>query len=316
MNNKVVIIGGGTGSSILARGLKKFPVDITVVVSVCDDGKSTGILRKEFDIPAVGDVRRVITALSETEPLVEKLMNYRFETGKGLKGHTAGNILLTALCNITGNMSDGIESLSKVLNLKGNVLPLTESNVNLIADMKDGKTIIGEHNITAYNGKVDKIYYEQQPVVNKAVLEAIKEADMIVLSMGSLYTSIICNLLSKDIIKAIDKSKAPVMYVCNMMTQKGETDGFTASDHIRELNKYLGRKKVSIVITNTGKISTLTAQKYETEEQKLAVVVDEDKMLKQNINIVKGDFVKIENNVIRHDVMKLALEIFRQVILK
>ena len=165
MSKKVVILGGGTGASTLVRGLKEFPVDISVVVSVCDDGKSTGKLREEFDIPAVGDLRRVIAALSETEPLFEKLLEYRFKTTSDLNGHTVGNLLLAALCNITGNMSDGIKSLSKVLNLKGKVLPLTEDNVVLMARMSDGKIIEGEHNITEYNGKIKNIYYKLWQII-------------------------------------------------------------------------------------------------------------------------------------------------------
>ncbi len=143
MNKKVVVLGGGHGLSVLLKGLKQFPLDITAIVSVCDDGKSTGRLREEFNIPAVGDIRRVIVSLSETEPLFEELLNYRFETNSDLNGHALGNLLLTALTNITGNMSEGIQSLSKVLNLKGKVLPLTEDNVVLMAKMKDGTIIEG-----------------------------------------------------------------------------------------------------------------------------------------------------------------------------
>ena len=157
MNKKVVILGGGTGTSTLVRGLKKFPVAITVVVSVCDDGKSTGILRQEFDIPAVGDLRKVLAALSETEPLFEKLLEYRFDTNSDLNGHAVGNLLLAALCNITGNISDGINSLSKVLNLKGKVLPLTEDNVILMGKMDDDSIVEGEHNITESNKKIKDI---------------------------------------------------------------------------------------------------------------------------------------------------------------
>ena len=151
---KVVVLGGGTGQSTLLSGLKMFPIDITSVVSVCDDGSSTGRLREEFNTVAVGDIRRVLVSLSETEPLIEELMNYRFDTTSDLNGHTVGNLLLTALSSISGNISDGIESLSKVFNLKGKVLPLTEDNVTLVAKMKDGKIITGEHNITEYKGKI------------------------------------------------------------------------------------------------------------------------------------------------------------------
>ncbi|MBD9085234.1 YvcK family protein, partial [bacterium] len=160
MNKKVVVLGGGTGMSTLLRGLKKFPIDITAVVSVCDDGKSTGRLREEFNIIAVGDIRKVLVSLSETEPLVKELLNYRFQTTSDLNGHTIGNLILTALTNITGNLSDGIESLSKVFNLKGKVLPLTEDNVTLVAEMQNGDIIEGEHHITESKEKIKKIFYK------------------------------------------------------------------------------------------------------------------------------------------------------------
>lgn len=161
MNNKIVVLGGGTGMSTLLRGLKQFPVDITSIVAVSDDGKSTGRLREEFNTPAVGDIRRVIVALSETEPLFQKLMNYRFSTKSDLNGHTLGNLLLTGLIDVAGNMSDGIESLGKVLNLKGKVLPLTEDNVTLMAKMDDDSIIEGEHNITEADKKLKRFFIKR-----------------------------------------------------------------------------------------------------------------------------------------------------------
>ncbi|MBR4966373.1 MAG: YvcK family protein, partial [Lachnospiraceae bacterium] len=164
MRKKVVVLGGGTGSSTLLRGLKDFPVDLTAVVSVCDDGNSTGVLREEFNIPAVGDIRRVLIALSETEPLVMDLFNYRFHTTSDLDGHTVGNLLLTASSEITGNLSDGIEALSKIFNLKGKVVPLTEDNVVLMGEMSDGSIVEGEHHITQTKGSVKRVFYKERPV--------------------------------------------------------------------------------------------------------------------------------------------------------
>ena len=158
MKRKVVVLGGGTGSSTLLRGLKEFPIDLTAIVSVCDDGSSTGVLREEFGIPAVGDIRRVLVALSETEPLVMELFNYRFHTKSDLDGHTVGNLLLTACSGITGNLSDGIEALSKVLNLKGKVVPLTEENVILMGEMADGSIVEGEHNITLNKKNIKRVF--------------------------------------------------------------------------------------------------------------------------------------------------------------
>ena len=314
MNKKVVVLGGGTGMSCLIRGLKKFPLDITTVVSVCDDGRSTGRLRNEFNIPAVGDIRQILVSLSETEPLVEKLLNYRFNTTSDLNGHTVGNLLLTASSNITGNMSDGIETLGHVLNLKGRVLPLTEDNVTLMAKMQDGSIIEGEHSINEYNGKIEQVYYKEEPIINEAVLNAIKEADLIILSMGSLYTSIIPNLICKDIINEIDKSKAKIVYTCNIMTQPGETDDYKVSDHIKTLNKYLGKRKIDVVIANNGKIDRKLARKYSNLEQKDPVVLDVKETKEENVKIISENLVIIENNLLRHDILKLGFHIFSLVL--
>lgn len=308
---KVVIFGGGTGMSTLLSGLKDFPLDITAVVSVCDDGKSTGILRKEFNKPAMGDIRRVLVSLSSTEPLFEELLNYRFKTTSDLDGHTIGNLLLTAASNITCNVSDGIDMLSKVLNLKGKVLPLTEDNIDLIGEMDDGSVVVGEHNITSSIKNVKRVYYNKEVNVSKKVLDAVKEADLIILSMGSLFTSIIPNLICPKIIKELDNSKKEIMYVCNMVTQPGETDNFKVSDHINILNDYLGKHKIDIVVANDGKISSDIALKYSTMEQKDPVLID-----KENIytKLILNDYVTIKENVIRHNVEKLALDIYSHLV--
>ena len=306
---KVVVLGGGTGSSTLLRGLKLFPLDITAVISVADDGRSTGKLRKEFNTVAVGDIRQVITALSDTEPLIEKLMNYRFKTNSDLNGHAVGNLILTALANINGNLSTGIESLSKVFNLKGRVLPLTEDKVTLKAIMKDDSIIEGEHNITESYKGIKEIYYKENVTTNPLVLDAIADTDLIILSMGSLYTSLIPNLIPNDIKEAIKNSKAKIMYVCNMMTQPGETDNFKASDHIKIINQYLTRN-VDIIVVNDGDIDSNVIEKYKTEEQKDKVVFDKENLKKLNLKIIHNNYVDISSGVLRHKVDKLSLDIY------
>ena len=306
MNKKLVVLGGGTGQSVLLKGLKQFPFDITAVVSVCDDGKSTGKIREEFNIPAVGDIRRVLISLSETEDIVEKLVNYRFCSNGDFDGHTVGNLILAALTDIGGNLSGGIKLISDILNLKGEVLPLTDDCVTLMGKMEDGEIIEGEHHITLCPKKIKKVYYKKEPKANKEVLDKIKDADAIVLSMGSLYTSIIPNLLCKDVIKAIDESNAKIIYVCNVVTQPGETDNFKASDHVKLLNKYLGKRKVDTTITNSEEIDPDIVKIYETQEQKDLVVVDTKNIKIEHVN---KPLIKIENNIIRHDNVKLALEI-------
>lgn len=311
MNKKVVVLGGGTGMSVLLQGLKKFPLDITAIVSVSDDGSSTGKLREEFNTPAVGDIRRVLISLSETEPLVEKLFNYRFKTCSDLDGHTVGNLILTAAKEITGNLSDGIEALSKVFNLKGKVVPLTEDNVVLMAKMEDGSIVEGEHHITESPKKIKEVFYKEEPIVTPESIEAIKNSDAIIISMGSVYTSIIPNLITKEIINVIDNSSAKIMYVCNMVTQPGETEGFKVSDHINLLNSYLGKRKIEYVLANDKKIDENILKRYQTTEQKDQVVLDKENL--NNVKLIEDNYFTVIDNIVRHDALKLAFNIFIEV---
>ena len=305
-DKKIVVLGGGTGQSVLLSGLKKFPFDITAVVSVCDDGKSTGRLREEFNVPAMGDIRRVLIALSETEDIIGKLVNYRFKTNGNFDGHTVGNIILTALSDIFGSMSLGIKNISNIINLKGTVLPLSDDSITLIGEMEDGSIVEGEHNITECSKKISKVFYKNQPKVNKEVVDSIKESDAIILSMGSVFTSIIPNLICDEVIEAIDKSNAKIIYVCNLFTQPGETDGFKVSDHINLLNSYLGKRKIDAVITNSESISKKVLEKYETEEQKDLVIND---LENNNIVNIKKPLVTYADGTLKHDSVKLGLEI-------
>lgn len=309
MNKKVVVLGGGNGMSTLLRGLKQFPLDLTAIVSVCDDGKSTGVLRKEFNTPAVGDIRRVLASLSETEPLFEKMLNYRFETDSYLNGHAVGNFLLQAMTDITGSMSDGIQALSKVLNLKGKVIPLTENgDITLMAKMTNGNIVEGEHNITENEGIIEKVYYKKDPEITEEALDAIKEADLVILSMGSLYTSIIPNLIPQEIKKQLENSKSKIMYICNIMTQPGETDKYKVSDHVNKINDYLGNRNIDVVIANKGKIDTEIIEKYLTLEQKDPVILDKENL--KNIELISDNLIKVEDGTLRHDVLRLSLDIF------
>ena len=306
MNKNIVVLGGGTGQSVLLKGLKQFPCNISAVVSVADDGKSTGKLRQEFNIPAVGDVRRVLIALSETEDIVEKLVNYRFHTTSDLNGHTVGNILLTALIDITGDLSNGVKQISQTLKLKGKVLPLTDECVTLMGEMSDGEIIEGEHNITEANKKIKKIFYKEKAHANKDVIKEIENSDAIILSMGSIYTSVIPNLLCKEVIDAIDKSNSKLIYVCNLFTQPGETDDFKVSDHIKLINSYLGKRKLDIVITNSEEVDEKVLEKYETTEQKSLVKVDNENIKIENVS---KPLVTLADNTLKHDTVKLGLEI-------
>lgn len=304
---KVAVLGGGTGLSTLLSGLKKLPFEISAIVSVCDDGSSTGRLREEFNTPAVGDIRKVLVSLSSNEEKIDKLFNYRFNTSSDLDGHALGNLLLTGANEITGNMSSAIELVDSLLDLKGKVMPLTEDNVTLVGLMDDGSTIYGEHNITEYDGKIEKVYYTSNPKVNKDVIKSIKKADAIILSMGSLFTSILPNLICSEVIDAIDESHGKIIYVCNIMTQPGETDNFSVSDHVKLINNYLGKRKIDAVIVNNGSIDDNIVKKYETTEQKDLVYFDKGNI--KEIDIIENDYILIENGSIRHNTLRVAIDI-------
>ncbi len=307
--NKIAVLGGGTGMSILLSGLKKLPFDISAVVTVSDDGRSTGRLREEFNILAVGDIRKVLISLSEEEEDVKKLLDYRFKTNSDLNGHPVGNLLLTGAKEITGNMSDGIELLNSILKLRGKVLPLTEDNVVLMGQMEDGDIVEGEHNITEDYRVINSVFYKEKPIVNPDVLKAIRESDAIVLSMGSLFTSIIPNLICDEVREEIEKSKAKIIYVCNIMTQPGETDNFLVSHHIKLLNSYLGNRKVDAVVVNNGVISPEIIENYATSEEKDLVEVDYDNIKKLGADIIEDNYVLIENNIIRHNALKVSVNL-------
>ena len=311
MHKKVTILGGGTGMSYLLRGLKEFPVDITAIITVSDNGASTGKLRKEFNTPAVGDVRKVITNLSGIDEPIKKMMEYRFKTSSDLNGHAVGNLILTSMLEITGSLKESIACLSKLLDVKHKVLPISEdSNLTLMGLDKDGNIIEGEEQITKAHRKFEKIYYKEEPKVIDEVLDYIKEADLIIFSMGSLYTSILPNIICKQVKEALNKATAPIMYLCNAVTQPGETDGYTVGDHVELLNKYLDYKKIDVVIASNTKIDKKIAEKYESKEQKDPVKLDYGKLDKIGVELIEEDLIVVEDNVLRHDSMKLSSLIF------
>lgn len=305
----VVVIGGGTGLSTLLKGLKLFPMNITAIVTVADDGSSTGRLREEFDVPAVGDLRNVLVSLSEAEPLVGELLQYRFDTYSDLDKHAMGNLLLVALYNITGSLTASLESLSKILNIKGRVLPFTEDKAVLMAVTKDGEVIEGESNITKAGKQIDYVKYKNDVKVTDAVLRAVHDADLIIIGIGSLYTSIIPNLLSPEMTKALNDSKAKKMYICNIMSEHGETDGFKVSDCVKQINEYVSPNFIDVVLANNKIVPDYILDLYK-EEMSAQILIDKENIKKIGVKLITDDLLSTENDQARHDYVKTALSVF------
>ncbi len=308
---KVVVIGGGTGLSTILRGLKRYPIDITAIVTVADDGGSSGSLRTDFDVPPPGDIRNVLVALSEVEPLVQELFQYRFTGETDLAGHPTGNLLIAAMTNITGDFSSAIQKLSEVLKVRGKVLPVCNTPLCLCAEYDDGTIIQGESLIPAIDKKIKRVYYlkEGAKALSEAV-EAIMEADLVLLGPGSLYTSIIPNLLLVEISEALSKKSAECVYCCNIMTQPGETTGYSASEHIKAIHQHAGYSFIDKIIVNDDEINSKVYERYREQHSDI-VEIDEKKLSQMNIKIIKSRLVSYNNvGEVRHNAKKVAATIF------
>ncbi|AUM97160.1 MULTISPECIES: gluconeogenesis factor YvcK family protein [Clostridium] len=306
---KIVAIGGGTGLSTMLRGLKYYTSNITAIVTVADDGGGSGELREDLGMLPPGDIRNCILSLSDTEPLMEELLQYRFTDGR-LKNQSFGNLFLAAMDGISNNFEEAVQKVSSVLAVTGKVVPVTLENIVLKAKLENNMIVEGESNIPEkslqHNSKIQSVFIE--PENAKALSEAvtaIKEADAIILGPGSLYTSVIPNLLINDIKEALKKTKAPKIYISNIMTQPGETDNFTVSDHIKTINKHCHGKMVDYVIVNVGQIDKDLEEKYKKKKSKL-VKIDEEKIRELNVDVIGGNFLKVKNELIRHNSEKLA----------
>lgn len=308
---KIVAIGGGTGLSMLLKGIKHITNNITAVVTVGDDGGSSGRLREEMGVLPPGDIRNCIAALADDEDLVTKLFQYRFKSGEGLEGHSFGNLFLTALCAITGDMVRAVKESSNVLSIRGRVLPSTLDDMKLVAEMEDGRIIHGESNIPEAHGKIKRLFTDPQNC--KAlddVISAIKEAELIILGPGSLYTSVTPNLLITEIAQEIAKSKAKKIYVCNIMTQPGETDGYTVSDHVNALIKHAkSRNIIDTVLVNDFMPSNL-AKKYQMSGS-YPVKLDMENLKKLGIKLFSRKLIEdSKEGLVRHSSNRVARAIY------
>lgn len=305
---KVVAIGGGTGLSVMLRGLKEYPLHLTAIVTVADDGGSSGRLRSELKIPPPGDIRNVLIALADTEPLLERMLQYRFKNGDGLAGHNLGNLFLAAMKEITGDFVTAIKEMSRVLAVRGQVLPASEEDVVLKAEMADGSVVVGESIIPLQGRRIKRVFLDPpRPKPLAAALRAIEEADAIVIGPGSLYTSILPNLLVSGMTDAIRKSNALKMFVCNVMTQPGETDGFTASDHLKAIHDHVGEGLFHCVLANNCEPPDRVARQYR-KKGAVAVRLDSDRIKQYGYDVIADNFLQYETYV-RHDTGRLSRRI-------
>ena len=318
---KIVTIGGGTGSFTLLSGLKKYPVDISAIVSMADDGGSTGVLRDELGVLPPGDVRQCLVALSDSSDELRNLMNYRFEDG-GLKGHNFGNLLLSALEKTSGGFSNGVNEAIKILNVKGEVIPVTDQNTNLFMELGDGKLLKGEneinHDYTIEEIGIKKNFLKPIAHANKKALQRIKEAVLIIIGPGNHYCSIMPNLLVRGISEAIRLSNAKVVYNCNLVNKKGHTENFDLDAYVNSINACIGSSRIDYVTYNVKKPSPQLIKKYESQKE-LLVPFDEKKNAKREYRVVrtdilsdykpkysKSDALAAQRSFIRHDSDKLA----------
>ena len=310
---KVIVFGGGTGLSCLLSGLKLFPVEVTTVITVSDNGSSTGVLKQEFDIPAVGDVGKVLLAMANVDDDFVKLLRYRFNReGSSLDNHPVRNILLTALIDLKGNLTEATRYMSKILQIKGEVLPLSEERVELVGRDESGNPeFYGEEDVSQNIRSISSLSYDHDIHIGNRVRQKIADADLIIFSPGSLYTSILPHLIVEDIVEEIRRAPAPIMYVSNLVTQPGETDGYNVSDHLAVLNRYLKGRKIDIVLANNAEIAPEITEKYLVTENKTLVELDRDLVEQQGARIMEGDIFELdEDGRIRHNALRTAYMIF------
>ncbi len=310
---KIVAIGGGTGLSTLLRGLKQYSSNITAIVTVADDGGSSGRLRQELGIQPPGDIRNCLTALADEEKLLTELFRFRFAKGSGLSGHSFGNLFLAAMTAITGDFEKAIAASSKVLAIQGRVLPATRADVSLWAELTDGRIIEGESNISEAGGQIRRIGCKpQNPPAVRQALRAIRKADLVILGPGSLYTSVIPNLLVPGIAEALARTTAPRVYVCNIMTQPGETDGISVADHIEAMDRLYSRSLFDAVMVQRQPPSDRAIARY-AQQQSTLVEIDRDAVRRLGRRLILANVMEEnpETGAVRHDSEKLAGALMR-----
>lgn len=305
---KVVIFGGGTGLSCILSGLKLFPIDVTTVIAVSDNGSSTGKLKEELNIPAVGDVGKVLLSMANVDEDFIDLLSYRFEKGS-LNNHPVRNIVLAALIDLKGNLTEATKYMCKLLDIKGTVLPLTGEKIDLVGESTE-REYFGEEAVGRNIRNISRLSYDHDIKIEQEIREKIEEADLIIFSAGSLYTSIVPHLLAPEVRSALEETKAPLLYISNLVTQPGETDIQTVSRHVEILNEYLGSRKIDLVVANNGTVDENVRERYLSAENKRIVQVDHITLEKMGVQIIEDDIFCIEDEKIRHNALKTAFLIF------
>ena len=313
---KIVVIGGGTGLSVLLKGLKEYSSNLTAVVSVGDDGGSSGRIREEFGMVPVGDIRNCIVALSDQEDLMEDIFDYRFSAGEGLDGHSLGNLLLVAMSYLKGSFQDAVSDINQVLRIRGQVLPVSDEPITLMAYLDDGTELVGETTVSSAEKPIRRLIIAPetaQPLPE--VIRAIREADAIILGPGSLYTSIIPNLLVEGVVEAIQASEAMKFYICNVMTQAGETDNFSAEDHLFALIEHSQKDIIDYIVVNDHDIIDQEILARYAEEGAAPVGYHKDKLEKFGVQVIEANLLN-EEQVLRHDSCRLAAVLVEEIIRK
>lgn len=313
---KVVVLGGGTGMPVLLKGLKHYPLDLSVIVTVADDGGSTGEIRQQIKIPAPGDIRNVIASLSNVDEEMTKLFQHRFQDRQGLAGHSLGNLVLVAMNQVTGNFYEAVKKVGALFQVQADILPVVNEEVTLHALMDDGTIVSGESNIPIKHKKINRVYLTPdniQPIPN--VVQAIMEADVIIISPGSLYTSILPNIIMKDVIRALNQTEAKVIYVCNMMTQNGETDNYDATDHVQAIYEHIGCHTIDTIVVHNEEIIQEVQDKYKLEKS-YPVTYNKQSLESLGLHVIEENMIDYKGTYIRHNTIKLAELLFNYILEK
>ncbi|MDO4855271.1 MAG: YvcK family protein [Limosilactobacillus gorillae] len=314
---KVVVIGGGTGLPVILRGLRDHNVDITAVVTVADDGGSSGILRNYVNVVPPGDIRNALVALAEVPRIEKDIFQYRFQSSdQFLAGHAIGNLIISALAEMRGGIFEAVQELGTMMKIRGHIYPVANEPLTLNASFVDGRMIRGESEITAAHGQIDHVWVsdgdQHQPEAVPEVIDAIMDADQIVLGPGSLFTSILPNLMIENVGRAVCETSAEVVYICNIMTQKGETDYFTDADHVRVLNNHLGKNFVDTVLVNIQPVPNDYIDFKEWNEISQPVTHDFNALREMGCRVISSNFLRLSDNGAFHDRDKVVEELINR----